>query len=651
MQGIPWRSCSDHDSGHAVKAPGERVQGAIRCAAMGAAFGFATLGAEEVLHWALRHPSLRWDELLQLLPFYVGLPALAGAGIGAAGFRGVAAALWGWAAWMAILLTGAGFAGLGFAGVPMVVFGALAAVVVLLFLTRKRDELRWGALVGGFAWGIGVVVLNNSGLGTTFSIRRTLVNVGLVIIGAALMLAVGKALERFDREPRPGAMAFLLGVVLWLVKALLPNPTAIDLPGQASAKHEGPPVLVVAVDGLRADHIGYFGYDRDTTPFLDGLARRSVTYEHAYASAPWSLPALASAFTGLYPEAHGAGQNPNGGFSALAADKRTVGEYYKDAGYVTALVVTRPEYGPDSGLGQGFDYHSSVSGLGHTPALLATLDMLHVPILSVRSHPGADVVTDKALDFLGSRTGPGWLLVVQYSDLLGGTNAPGKFHRDGDDAILEGYDAELRFLDAQIKRLVRNAPKDAWVVVVGTYGVHLGERGPVKQPESGGELFQENTRVPLIVFKPRNLKPVTVVRNVRTADVLPTLVEVVGGSMRIRTDGEVLHEVFGFNVPSVERPAVTSAVYDDPDTLAVRSQQYKLIWRDGGLELYDIAMDPGESTDIVGLQPDIAERMSWALPGVTRPVADEALEDVREHLEDRYDEDGDPSDTGAASPE
>jgi len=603
---------------------------------MGAAFGLMTLGAEEVLHWLLRHPNLRWTALAQLVPLYVLLPALGGAAIGAIGFRGVAAALWTWAAWMVILLSGAAYGGLGFAGLPVVVFGALAAVVLLLFLTRSGDHLRWGALVGSAAWGIGVNVLNNSALGGTWSPRRLLVNVGLVIIGVALALAVGKGLERFDRDPRVGVMALLLGLLFWAVRVFLPNPTAVDLPAQAAKDASGPPVLVVFADGLRADHIGFFGDTPSKTPFLDGLAAKSLAYEQAYASAPWSLPATATVMTGLYPAAHGAGETPSGGLSPLEADRRTLGEYFKYAGYSTALIVTRPEYGDASGLGQGFDYHRTVSGLGHEPALLATLDMLHVPVLGVRDHPGADLVTDRALAFLESRERPSWLLVVQYSDLVSDTlSAP----------VNAAYAEQVSVLDRELKRLLKKAPPEAWIVVLGTYGAHLGERHPVEHVEVGGALFQENVHVPLLVYKPRNLKPATVVRNVRTADVLPTMVELIGGSLRIRIDGETLFEVFGYQRPRDERPALSGHVLGDPGPRTVRSEQYKLHYDEGDLKLFDVAMDATESHDVSGLYEDIAAQLSYKLPDVDRPATADDLEDVREHYEDTYAHEGEQGET------
>ncbi|WP_010612127.1 sulfatase-like hydrolase/transferase [Halococcus hamelinensis] len=70
-------------------------------------------------------------------------------------------------------------------------------------------------------------------------------------------------------------------------------------------------VLFVVMDTVRKDHLSCYGYDRDTTPGLDGFADEAAVYEEAVAAAPWTLPSHASMFTGLYPGDHGATQeNP-----------------------------------------------------------------------------------------------------------------------------------------------------------------------------------------------------------------------------------------------------------------------------------------------------------------------------------------------------
>jgi len=64
-------------------------------------------------------------------------------------------------------------------------------------------------------------------------------------------------------------------------------------------------VILIVVDTLRADHMGCYGYERETTPFIDAFARENILFEYAVAPAPWTPPSLASIFSGMYPTAHG----------------------------------------------------------------------------------------------------------------------------------------------------------------------------------------------------------------------------------------------------------------------------------------------------------------------------------------------------------
>ncbi|KPN29814.1 arylsulfatase [Halolamina pelagica] len=70
-------------------------------------------------------------------------------------------------------------------------------------------------------------------------------------------------------------------------------------------------VLFVVMDTVRKDHLGPYGYHRDTTPGLDEFAEEATVFDNAVAPAPWTLPVHASIFTGMYPSRHGADQeNP-----------------------------------------------------------------------------------------------------------------------------------------------------------------------------------------------------------------------------------------------------------------------------------------------------------------------------------------------------
>lgn len=62
-----------------------------------------------------------------------------------------------------------------------------------------------------------------------------------------------------------------------------------------------PNLLLVSIETLRADHLGCYGYRRDTSPVLDALARESIRFAHAFAPTPWTLPSHASMLTGMHP--------------------------------------------------------------------------------------------------------------------------------------------------------------------------------------------------------------------------------------------------------------------------------------------------------------------------------------------------------------
>src|SRR6187401_1609735 len=66
-----------------------------------------------------------------------------------------------------------------------------------------------------------------------------------------------------------------------------------------------PSILLISIDTLRPDHLGLYGYERDTSPYLDRLAAECLVFDRAYTTQPWTLVAHMSMLTGLEPEDHG----------------------------------------------------------------------------------------------------------------------------------------------------------------------------------------------------------------------------------------------------------------------------------------------------------------------------------------------------------
>src|SRR5574337_1875124 len=110
-------------------------------------------------------------------------------------------------------------------------------------------------------------------------------------------------------------------------------------------------VLVVVLDGARADHVSGYGYGRETTPFLDAVARDGVRFTNMISSAPGTLAAHAALFTGLHSVTHGATEEKR----LLSARHTLLPEYLKAAGYRTAAFCTSPWVSPETGFGRGFD--------------------------------------------------------------------------------------------------------------------------------------------------------------------------------------------------------------------------------------------------------------------------------------------------------
>ena len=97
-------------------------------------------------------------------------------------------------------------------------------------------------------------------------------------------------------------------------------------------------LLVISIDTLRADHLKCYGYDRDTSPHLDQLAKEGVLFENLTAAASWTVPSHMSMFTSLYPSVHGV----ETGSVRLGEGVPTLAQCLAKSGYVTAAFVTGP---------------------------------------------------------------------------------------------------------------------------------------------------------------------------------------------------------------------------------------------------------------------------------------------------------------------
>ncbi len=121
---------------------------------------------------------------------------------------------------------------------------------------------------------------------------------------------------------------------------------------------ERPDILLILVDTLRADHLGVYGYERDTSPNLDAWAKRGIVFDQARSTAPWTNPAIASLFAGLYPQSVLPPATHKEAIRLVVPDSHEMlAERLHTAGYRTVALVDHPGLGRGNGFGQGFEIY------------------------------------------------------------------------------------------------------------------------------------------------------------------------------------------------------------------------------------------------------------------------------------------------------
>ena len=412
------------------------------------------------------------------------------------------------------------------------------------------------------------------------------------------------------------------------------------LPRAEAAAHS-PNVLLLVLDTVRADHLGTYGYDRDTTPNLDALGDKGAVFTQAISQAPWTAASIASLFTGQPPSVHGldggirwqADDAPaSEGSKALPfavqktlhPDETTLAEALRAGGYNTAGFVSNIYVHSIFGFSQGFDRyaddHASYSAdvgkvkkrAPETNAeVFAWLDdkpqepfflFVHFNDAHWPYDPPAPYGREWTAGYTGTLTPD------QTSAVVETRGAPVTGLSDADLAYIIGlYDGELAFLDSEVGRLLdqlkaRKLDRELLTVVIADHGEEFLDHGSASH---GYTLYDEMVRVPLIVHQPGRVNPGRPGAQVRSVDVLPTVLELVGvAPLSDPIEGVSLVPILDGRATTPLR-ALSEATYGDPKAALRQDGGYKLIDNPtrGTAELYDMVADPGEQTDLWGSTP------------------------------------------------
>ena len=460
-------------------------------------------------------------------------------------------------------------------------------------------------------------------------------------IGRVLLASLAVDTERFPvapgsghegrpaPQPKPAAGGFNLrrvGLGTAFLVALSCG-GAPDAPPSRSLVESAAPVILVIVDTLRADHLGLYGYARPTSPTLDAWATHGRVFDRAFAPSPWTLPSVASIYTGRWPLIHQAGRaerpDPTGetGFLGPIPDLPTLAQTLSGAGVRTLAVTNNAFLTPSFDMTRGFDVNDFDADASDS------------------AHRSAEETVHRALEMVDEVAGQPFFLVVHLFDPHLDYDAPPPFRNVFTASIpstlalpietLRGavapqdvpfaaaaYDEEIAYVDAQLGVLRdgladRGLLETSLIIFTADHGEELFEHGDFGH---GHAMWQELLHVPLVVWAP-GVEPGRESAPVSLVDIAPTVLDRLGIDPPAPVDGISLWPTLSASVPLPPRPLFGEGMHHGPPQSVVVRWPHKMIvdHANGRVDVFDLAQDPHEQNHRVDAASEIPRLLTAEL--------------------------------------
>lgn len=387
-------------------------------------------------------------------------------------------------------------------------------------------------------------------------------------------------------------------------------------------------VFLISADTLRADHLPTYGYDRETAPNISHFSKDAVVFENAYSQAPWTLPSHMSLFTSLYEFNHGVRKSgtlsPEVDFLVEELSRNWAARSINGGGWVSA----------DFGFNRGFDLYKSYGRCGPTPDSAKTLFEKTIEDLKKHNFP-------RSFYFLHSyqihtpyqprrefvtyfNPNPKFTQMVTPVHLNNKKISPEKVQKIKL-PLIDLYDGAIRSFDFWFGKFVDYLKKEkiydeAMIIFTSDHGEEFYEH---HKWGHGYELYNEVTRVPLIIKFPENKFKGTVVKDeVGLIDIMPTIfsfyhIDFNGKNKPAKIDGcDLTPVVKGKSLNRYILSSITSGFYsrDDAFKTAIIEDHFKIICNVPykkirslkvpsfsslkRFEFYDLLTDPAETRNL-----------------------------------------------------
>jgi arylsulfatase A-like enzyme len=415
-----------------------------------------------------------------------------------------------------------------------------------------------------------------------------------------------------------------------------------------------PNILLITVDCLRRDRLSAYGYDRPTTPFLDGLLDRARHGTSAHSVSSWTCPAVVSLLSGLYPHRHGGGLVPGAPKNLSKSNLPT-----KVPDEVTLMPdILRARGYACAAIGAVWNAHLSVPG--------------RFPAMRMIQRPARTLVS-RAKRWIRSQPEP-FFLWLHLGDCHEPLNVPSRmrhmfgqvprirdvtrwaYTKEGDpvgteafhryrDARIRLYDVAVRSVDQRLRELFGHLEADGRLdrtvtVVTSDHGEEFWEHRAEEQkgftdPRNiygtghGHNLFQVHLLVPLVLLGP-GVVPGEVDANVSLVDVFPTVLEAAGIESP-PVDGRSL-----LDAVERDRPVLGEGVAYGHEKRSVVVGNLKLLSSPGDRyeRVFRLGPDRREAMEVA--DPALAEGLRRHLPSGPEAIGEQvvATEEMERHLRD-----------------
>jgi arylsulfatase A-like enzyme len=377
-----------------------------------------------------------------------------------------------------------------------------------------------------------------------------------------------------------------------------------------------PNVILITLDTVRADRMGFLGSRRRLTPTLDTFARQSVVFTHAYSQVPLTTASHATILTGMYPQFH----QVNDFGVPLAKDLPYGPDIFHARGYGTAAFIGSLILDPNArsapGFERGFDtydagFHRRRPGENRYQAI---------------ERRGGEVVAH-ALAWLNQHSKGPFFIWVHLYDAHDPYDPPEPYKSRYATAP---YDGEIAYVDSTLSRLMsqlraRGLYHGAVIAVMADHGEALGDHG---EATHGIFLYDETIRVPLLIKLPgERAAGKQVESRVGLVDVLPTLLQAAGVPVPPEIQGRSLLPLLrsvAAGKTATKEPALTldRPAYAETDyphrtfgwssLRALRTGKYLYV-EAPHRELYDQSADPKAERNLAATSAAVSDTLASQL--------------------------------------